>query len=454
MQQTKLTEKQTASALVIPGLLVAAPAAIFYLLLSRLQLNLPVVDDYWTVLDFASRMKLTHGAAPRLEFLLSNQHNEYKLFFVSAIVWLQSTLLGHVSFVQLCVLGNGAVVLLAVLIWSIHMPRERDLGRRLAFFVPVSWLLFQLQYFETLNWAMASLQNLWVIVFSLGTICCLARGTRQMYGVALILYGLAVAASGNGFLLLPVGLLMLIIERRVLRAAGLLATSALLMAAYAYHYNIGYWPHHQSGFAHLLRIRPDFVLAFIGNAGAIAGTALLSECLSLTVGAALLLLFGWLLRRGYFKRRRLVGYCVLFLLLTAVGVGGLRSDFGLMQSLAPRYIIYGLLLVIFAWIAVVEEFLWRRSGPLLTNDVYLAATLGAVLLGLSMDAAGYMDLVRRNHETIEGMALYEHPESSKSMDGPVLEFSRGDPAQRRNEPIVRGILDQSIALGIYEPPKY
>jgi hypothetical protein len=458
MQQAKQIEvsreTQTPTRLVIPGLLVVTPAVVFYGLLFKLLLDLPIVDDYWAVLGFANRMAVTHGTAARFQFFLASQHNEYKLFFVHALVWVQTTLLGHVNFAQLSVLGDSAVLIIAVLLWSMFLPGQKDLGRRLAYFVPVSWILFELQYFETLNWAMASLQNLWVIVFSLGTIRYLGQRTRKTYGAALILYVLAIAASGNGFLLLPVGLLMLLVSRQYVRAAGWIIVTSVCVAAYAYHWTSILRPTQRPVIVSLLRTRPDFVIAFVGNAGAIAGTRVLSEWLSLFLGLSLLVYFAWLLRRGYFRRNPPVGYCVLFLLLTAAGVGGIRSEFGLMQGLASRYIIYGLLLVIFAWMSVVEEFFWTRKGPLLNNDLYLLTAVATVFLGLCMDAARYLDLSRRNSETIEGMALYEHPNSPSSMDGPVLVFSRSDDASRRKlEPVVRSILSESIQLGVYEPPK-
>jgi hypothetical protein len=49
-----------------------------------------------------------------------------------------------------------------------------------------------------------------------------------------------------------------------------------------------------------------------------------------------------------------VGYCLLFILLTAMGVSALRAELGLMQSISSRYRIYSDLLLIFAWFALVK----------------------------------------------------------------------------------------------------
>jgi hypothetical protein len=448
--------KQSVAGLAIPALLIAFPAALFYgILLPRLA-NLPFLDDYDAVLRFLNQIVQLKGAAAKLCFFLAEQHNEYKLFLEEGVVWAQLALLGHVNFVQLCLLGDSAVLVLALLLWSMFLPNEKDLAKRLAYFAPVAWLLFQLEYRETLNWAMASMQNLWVLVFSLGAIHCLLRSTRKAYAGALVLYALAVAASGNGFLLLPVGLLILATRRRLIRAAGWLAASGVCIAAYAYRYNPMLWPTqpHGSLFTTLLRMRPDYAIAFAGNAGAITGMSRISLGVSFVLGVFLLLLFGWLAWRGYIRRNPLVSYCVLFLLLTAIGVAGLRSDFGLTQSMESRYTIYGVLLLIFAWTAVVEEFLQHRNETMLNNGPYLAMAVTAVVFALCMDEIGYLNLVRREHEVIKGMSAFEHPATPGATDGPVLPFAHEPANFTAFRARAREGLSESIRLGVYEPPRF
>jgi len=448
--------KRSAAGIAIPAMMIATPAILFYGILFRQLVNLPFLDDYEAVLAFVNQLVQEKSGAAKFRFFLAQQHNEYKLFFVHGVAWIQDALIGHVNFAQLCVLGDSAVLAIGWILWSLFLPGRNDPGRRLAFFVPAAWLLFQLEYYETLNWAMASLQNLWVIAFSLGAICCLVRPERKAYGAALILYVLAIAASGNGFLLLAIGLLIFVTRRQMARAAGWLAISAVCIAAYSYHYDVHSSQMHEHGsvFAGLLHINPVYVIAFVGNAGAVAGTTAVSECICLPLGATLLLFFGWLARRGFFRRNAAAGYCCLFLLLTAAGVGGLRSEFGLAQSLESRYTIYGVLLVILAWTGIAEEWLWKRREPLLNNQVYLLFTVGAIVFALCMDEVGYLNRVRRTREAVQGMTVYEHPSFPGSTDGPMLDRGDGNPVVARLRPGARTILGESIRLGVYEPPQY
>jgi hypothetical protein len=465
------------SGVAICALLVALPAALFYGSLLRHLVNIPYMDDY-EIPAFLNKVAQGAGAVAKLRLLLAWQHNEYKLFFVDGVAWAQFALLGHVNFAQLCVLGDSAVLVMAFILWSMFLPGQKDLARRLALFVPVAWLLFQMVYWETLNSALGGLQNLWVIAFSLGAIRCLLLPARKAYIGALVLYALAISASGNGFLLLPVGLLIMVTRRQLAGAGGMLTISVVGVSAYLYHYNLrsSQVEAGASVFSEIRHFRPDFMIAFLGNAGVIAshpviaalrrsipglsipfdgsaGTFVsesainLATCLAL--GTLLLVHFGWLMWRGYVRRNPSVSSSVLFILLTAAGVAGLRSGFGVAESLSPRYAIYGTLLLILAWMAVAEEFLQHRREKLLRNGLYTATTVAAIILALCKDVNGTRSLEQRNSEIVLGMQAFEHPATPGSTEGPVLD---DDPGGAWFCAQAREILTDSIRLGVYEPP--
>src|ERR1700722_348862 len=164
----------------ISALFVALPVVLFYGGLFRPLSSVPYADGYEN-LEILNAGAQVGSATAKLWLFLAWQHNEYKLFFVDGVAWAQFALLGHVNFAQLCVLGDSAVLVLAFILWSMFLPGHKDLARRLALFVPVAWLLFQMVYWGSLNWPLASLQNLWVIVFSLGAIRCLLLAQRKEY---------------------------------------------------------------------------------------------------------------------------------------------------------------------------------------------------------------------------------------------------------------------------------
>ena len=439
------------SGLLVSAFFAATPVILFYSILLRKVLNIPFLDDYEALLGFVNHLVQLNGFSSKASYFLASQHNEYKLLFENAVVWLQFDLLGHVNFVALCEIGNAFVLLLALLLWKMFLPSSKDLHRRLALFVPVLWLLFQLQYHGTLNWAMAGLQNLPILVFSFATLCLLWQTTRKAFCGALICFALAIASSGNGFLLLPIGLLILAVGRRYARIGVWLVAAAGCIAVYSYHYKVTLSQSvpHQSLFSKLTRLQPVYAIGFMGSAASIPFPPA-----SFVLGTSLCLFFVWMVYRGYIRRNPLVSSCVLFLLLTAVGVAGIRSDLGLIQSVSSRYTIYSALFLIFAWFMVVEEFLQNSRTSLLNNGVYLGAVAAAVFFCLFMDAVNLDVINNWNGSLLEGMADFEHPSSPESTRGPAIPLWKGDVGAEPFNVRARAVLIESIRLGTYKPPAF
>jgi hypothetical protein len=437
---------------IFPLALVTMPAILFYLVTFRTALNIPFLDEYRCVLLFLNRWKLLHGFSTKLSFFLAWQLNEYKLFFLEGVVWLQYRLLGHVDFKILCLAGDLFILLLGILLWKMFLPSRKDLALRLAFFIPVSWLLFQLEYWEILNWASAELQHLSGIVFSLATLFFLLRTSRTAFGLAAACFILAFASSGSGLLLVPAGLAILVAGRRFAATAIWLCTSAGCMAAYFYHYNVrsSQVDPHRSIFAILLHINPVHMLGFAGCAAA-------TPIASVTLGLLLWVFFGWMAWRGYMRRNPLISCCVLLLLITSIGVAGIRSEHPIEQFLTSRYTIYSVLLLIFAWFMIVEEFLQHGRRPDLNNNAYLASVTAAVLFSLFMDGVGLVHIRSHNQALIQGMQIFEHPSSPGStagLYGPymIAPYETAQPPEFNV--FARRTLIDSMQLGVYEPPQY
>jgi hypothetical protein len=250
--------------------LLVLPALIFYGLLFRNIIDLPFGDDY-EILDFLNHLRGLHGAGTKLLYVLTAQHNEYKLIFGHSIFTLQYLLLGRVSFSGLCVIGDAAVLFLALVLWKMFLPSQANLSVRLALFVPVSWLLFQLSYGETLNWAEPALQNLYIFVFSFAAFVLMARDKARTFPGALLFLILAIAASGNGFLAAVAGALMLLKHKQFTKLISWCGVTLGMVCLYAYRYNVmsSQSQQHQSVFATLLHLKFVYIVAFLGSVGEI-----------------------------------------------------------------------------------------------------------------------------------------------------------------------------------------
>ena len=419
-------------------LFIALPAVLFYSILLSRAINVPLEDDYEALLGFLNEMRAAHGVFAKTSCFLAAQFNEYKLFFGRAVALIQLSLVGHVDFRMLCAAGNASVFFLALVLWKMFLP-ERDMTSRLRLFLPASWLLFQLCYAETLNWAMPGLQNIPVLMFAFVSIRLLIRGKFWRSAACMVL---AIAASGNGIILIPLG--ALILRKRFSQLLGWVFIGAGCVAAYAYRYNLmaSQSRAHHSVLETVLHPHPLYALAFIGNAAALPFLDIphrIVVLMGLCLGS--LICIGLVVYRRYFLRNQAIGYCVLFLSLTSVGVSGLRNDLGIAHSLDSRYKIYSVCFLVLLWFAIAEKLTSRR--------ILAIAIASSVAFSMSMDVWGWNYLGDRNQSIMEGMRAYQ-----VSGIGPVLPHP--NQGERFEELDARAplILKESEKLGIYSPPSY
>ena len=159
--EAKSPKHSGARRIAIPTLFVAFPPIFFYTVLFRKSLNIPIYDDYDALLNFLNQWTQVNGISARVSFFLASQHGEMKLFFLHGVACLQLYLLGRIDFRILSAIGNVFVLFLAILLWKMFVPNCKNFATRLAYFVPVSWLLFQLQYWENLDFATPGFSILW-----------------------------------------------------------------------------------------------------------------------------------------------------------------------------------------------------------------------------------------------------------------------------------------------------
>ena len=218
--------------------LLVIPVAVFHYLLFRTQLALPILDDYDAVLAFANAFARDHGIRSRLIEIVAWQHNEYKLIFEQAVVALMYAVTGCVNFIELLLLGNAFVLLIGCVLWLYFRTDQAVSRKHLVAFVPVVFLLFNLQYAETVNWAAGSLQNLPVLAFGLLALWLAARPGRSACLLSCLCLMLAIASSGNGFFV-PVAALPVLIRRRAWGQMSVWGALTLgMVALYVFHYRL------------------------------------------------------------------------------------------------------------------------------------------------------------------------------------------------------------------------
>jgi hypothetical protein len=436
------------------GGLICFPIITFYTLLSRELVNLPFLDDYGAVLGFLNQWTKLHSTREKSLYVLTAQHNEYKTMFANAIFVMQYKLLGHVNFIILGALGNAFVLLLFVVLYKMWMLDGRTINNRLFLFIPSAWILFQLQYYGTLNFPSAGLQNVPILFFSFLTIYLLSRRETGAFYFAILSLALAIATSGNGIFLVPIGSLMLIQFRRLARLVPWLLVSGGMLAIYFYRYNFSSSqanPDH-STISSIHRLSLTYALSFMGSSIA----RYQSYVAALVLGICLCAILIFAVTDKFYLKSPAIFYSILFILVTALAVSAIRSSFGMTQSLASRYRIYSNLLVILTYFYVagwLQKYIRGRAIRFIT--IGMIATMVAVF-NVASNRAGYTLLGMRKIELIDGMRRLEHGESPVVSTGevnnenPVISRQRADGIFVPNGPI----LETSASLHIYVPPVF
>lgn len=369
------------------SVMMAIPALVFYYILWKTAVRIPIADDYDIVLRLANWLHDHRWFPARFFFLLTTEHNGYKLLFENLVVYGQYTILGSVHFAALVALGDAFPLLIFLVV--IYMSRGASTpisSRSLLLLAPVAYLTFQLQYASALNFASSSLQHLAVIFFSLLAISLLGNGGIRAFGAACAGLILAIAASPNGFFAGAAGLLLLVQGKEWRRSFIWVGTVIGMLLIYLYRYT-GPSPAAASqdvtagglSHPHLL-----YALSFLGASGAQYS----STAPSLALGIVLLCVIALAAQRRYFRQNPPVFYSMLFILFNAIGVSALRSDLGVTQSLASRYRTYSNLLLVFSYVFIIESFFSNWKSQRVRRSFYLTALAFSVAFCCLSDIAG------------------------------------------------------------------
>ena len=432
-------------------ILITLPPFCFYYLLMKSVSSIPFLDDYNSILSFLLHWKQDHGFQ-HIEQILFWQHNEYRLMFENAIVSAQYAMLGHTNIKALCILGDLFVLPIFGALLLIWKAGEASRGFTSFAFAPASYLLFQLQYYSSVNDATTSLQYLPVILFVLLSCYLITRKHALFFSCSICCLVLSIASSGNGFFLVPIGCIMFLQNKRYRKLIVWLVTGAVMSLIYFSH---GYNRHVTeggtrgllSGFAHF---SPAFAAAFLGSTGTTS-----RPIPAIALGILLLIVFVLAAKDRLFAKNPALYYSMLFFVVTAAAVSGLRSDYGagVPTALGSRYRVFSVTMVILTYFYLAGKYRDTQWNRVFARAIPIA--LWIILLGFTItsDWAGEKQLlIKRQRLEFALMRWYRHepplPVTSEGVDDYTTRMAR----MGFFEPI-EPTLSSSIHEGIYRLPQ-
>jgi hypothetical protein len=430
--------------------LIAAPALAFYIILFKTAVNLPLLDDYQSILDVANSIAKTHDPLSRLGVVVTSQHNGYKQLTNNVLVWACYRFTGHVRMLPLIAIGDAFVLLIFLPVSLMARTLTKDRANWLLLLVPVACFIFQLQYASALNFASCSIQEIGVIAFSLLSIYFLSKDARNISVISYVFTVLAALSSPNGFFLAPVGAFMLAGRRQWKQLGIWTAVFCVLLGFYLFRY-VGV-PITAVDKTATHSINPIYALTFLGASAA----RYVSIAPALVLGVLICGIVVLAAIKRYDLRNPAVFYSMVFILINAVAVSVLRSGQGVAQSLASRYRIYSNLMLALSYLFLLEQWILRWKGVAARRLAITAAIMLSAAFCLLSDLAGARFLEAKKIALQQSYRMQwlglpaETADETVINRTPVLARQLQDGVFNPNLPTLR----ESVRLGVYQPPMH
>lgn len=358
------------------GMVIAVPVILFWLVWSYYAVNVPKWDDH-ALRGFLYDLDDETTFSGKI-YQFFRQHNEHRIVVDRLVAFLDYSITGKLNFRHLMAVGNLSLVGIVLLLLDLF----RREGRSAWYAVPVPFLLLNLANWENMYWGMAALQNFWIVFWSM-LVCYLLAYTQHWRG-AIAVATLATLTSGNGLLIWPIGIILLILRSvdsqirskyRYLPLAAWIVSAGIVIGLYfaGYKKPAGNPSDRSSVFEAI-----KGGVAFLGaSAEALPVRSALQS--SVFFGAGLVLVAILLVVAGLLRHRQMIGYTLLlftkpsapgrgrpipsitlffwgimaFIIGTTAVVAWGRTGFGLDLIITSRYKIYSLLLLIMLYVYVV-----------------------------------------------------------------------------------------------------
>jgi hypothetical protein len=429
------------------------PIAVFYLILYRNAVRIPILDDYDIVLHTISWISQHHSFAARLGFMLTNEHNGYKLIFINTVTFTQYLLWGKVHFPPLVFLGNSLAFFIFLVVIRMARVAPANTIDKWVILTPVAWLIFQLQYASALDFSSCSLQNLGVLFFALLSIYLLDKESPTAFACSCATLVLAIACSPSGFFAAPIGLLLLAQNKRWSRSILWTLTAAAMLLLYLYHYIAPPpVPGAQPKSGALPHLNLLYALSFMGSSAARFSSIAPAVVLGLLLCGVVLLA----IKLKYFRKNPPVFYAMLLIMINSLAVSGLRSDLGVAQSLASRYRIYSNLFLVFTYLFLIEAVYPIFQRKAIRRAIFPIALTCSIAFCCLSDLAGARFLHGKKQAlTFSYRTQWQGRSPSQDLVGTEIQ---ANPALLRQ--INAGIYDidrasllEAVHNGIYTPPQ-
>ena len=337
-------------------LLVIILNFLFIYLVYDISFNVPYFDDFDAIGSFIINSE--NRSLSTIIHDIFSQYAEHRIGFTRFISLTYFKLFGVVNFKHLILFGLCGLIGIQFLIYF----QIRHLKYRFFLLSSCSAILLNFQYWENMMSAMTSLQNLFAPFFCLLGIYLLSKGSVLKFRIsAYFVVFIAIFTSGNGLLVLAIGLLDIIITKEN-RGNFLMwfVFSFIMLCVYFFGYENP--PEVFGGRSNYLQIITLPIL-FVKNYTLFLTSTLASigisfnTCILLGIGLTIYIIFycGWTFLTSGDKVNHRYFYVLVFAYLIGVSfMVAVNRGNHLENMLFSRYKIYSTLFIIFVFLSFIE----------------------------------------------------------------------------------------------------
>lgn len=373
------------------------PVFLWVFVLLYYSVNVPWFDDYDPFPDFLNKWISGNSFAEKIR-LVFQPNNEHRMVIGKLITLAYYQLTGHLNFTFLHIAGACFTVGTFTLFWAAF----RKIRLKWWFFLPVPFLLFQLQYHLVFLWAICSLQHQPVVFFVCLSMFLLAK---RKFSWAVLAAICATYAMSNGIFVWVAGAAVLVLRNAYRQLAFWCAAGALAIGFYFYGLSA---QGNESSIDFFMKNPHLSVLGFFAFLG---GLFDLFPEKDIVVRSALPVLAGfivmiwiviWLLRqlnpfiKKAFNRTEMLNFdteenttelnhfllgILVFLLVNALIIGLLRPRFGFFVMIVSNYKLYPALFLIVAYLSFITSQTRRNTQK---RGFQLALVISIFIWGISI----------------------------------------------------------------------
>ncbi len=378
---------------------VLLPICLYFLIWYFYCENIPITDDFPAIFLTVSQFKENKS----LFQILFQLHNEHIILYDRVIALLSYKLLGVVNFKYLSLIGN--LSLLPTSYFFFKSLSSKNLLYILA--IPVSVWLFNISNYENMIFAMASLQNNTIILWStaLFYIVCKKDGFDIKEALLIsILAFLTIFTSGSGIFACLIVMAYILINRKNKFHYFTLFYLVILVLSFIFL-------RHGAKNPDLIYLLVNYKVKLIGFFFSFLGNALTylpyqnyysnlyeQTIIPMMVGVLMLINFLLLTYKKYYRINPFIYMIILFFIIIALVTAFNRVENDYFYANQPRYRIMGILLLIANFIAFIEFYCRNQLSKFISILI--------VIFGIIYNVSNFSALKNMNKAIVISMENY------------------------------------------------